>query len=97
MRTASGFAFIALRNAAVEAVPIDEEVQIEFVAAARKARMFFKAVLPDPAAASHQSMVAVIRVVAEALSDSARGPLSDLRSIADAVDALLDRSVGAEE
>ena len=97
MRTATGFAFIALRNAAVEALLVDEEVRTEFVAAARKARMLFKAVLPDPAAATHQSMVAVIRVVAEALSDSARGPLSDLSGIADAVDALLDRSVGAEE
>ena len=42
-------------------------------------------------------MVAVIRVVAEALSDSACGTLSDLSGVADAVDALLDRSIGAEE
>jgi type I restriction enzyme R subunit len=97
LRTASGFAFIALRDAAVEALLVDEEVRSEFLAAARHARKLFKAILPDPAAAAHQPMVAVIRVLAERIADVARPPQADLDAIADAVDALLDRSVGAEE
>jgi type I restriction enzyme R subunit len=97
LRLASGFAFIALRDAAVESLLIDEEVRTEFLAAAQHARKLFKAVLPDPAAADHQAMVAVIRVLAERIIDVARPPQADLEQVANAVDALLDRSVGAEE
>ena len=97
LRLASGFAFIALRDAAVEALLADEEVRTKFLAAARYARKLFKAVLPDPAAAPHQSTVAVIRVLAERIIDVCRPPQADLDDVADAVDALLDRSVGAEE
>ncbi|HUR24319.1 MAG TPA: type I restriction enzyme endonuclease domain-containing protein, partial [Acidimicrobiales bacterium] len=94
---ASGFAFIALRDAAVEALLADEAVRTEFLAASRLARKLFKAVLPDPAAAGHQSTVAVIRVLAERIADVSRPPRSDIEVVTDAVDALLDRSVGAEE
>jgi type I restriction enzyme R subunit len=97
LRNASGFAFIALRDAAVEALLVDEEVRAEFLAAAHRARTLFKAVLPDPAAAVHQASVAVIRVLAERLAGVARPPDADLGGVIDAVDALLDRSVGAEE
>jgi type I restriction enzyme R subunit len=97
LRMASGFTFIALRDAAVEALLIDEDVRAAFLAAARHARRLFKAVLPDPAAAAHQPAVAVIRVLAERIEDVARPPRSDITVVADAVDELLDRSVGAEE
>jgi type I restriction enzyme, R subunit len=97
LQAASGFAFIALRDAAVEALLVDEEVRTEFLAAAHRARTLFKMVLPDPIAAVHQPAVAVIRVLAERLADVARSPDIDLGGVIDAVDALLDRSVGAEE
>jgi type I restriction enzyme R subunit len=97
LRSASGFTFIALRDAAVEALLVDETVRTEFLSAAHHARKLFKAVLPDPAAAGEQGMVAVIRVLAERIADLARSPQADLGAIAGAVDALLDRSVGAEE
>ena len=97
LRFASGFAFIALRDAAVEALLVDDEVRTEFLSLSRQARKLFKAVLPDPSASSYQAMVAVIRVLAERIADVARGPLSDIDAVIDAVDALLDRSVGAEE
>ena len=42
-------------------------------------------------------MVAVIRVLAERIEDVARPPHTDINDVIDAVDALLDRSVGAEE
>ncbi len=81
----------------MEALLADEEVRTEFLAAARHARKLFKAVLPDPAASAHQSTVAVIRVLAERIADVSRPPHADIDDVADAVDALLDRSVGAEE
>ncbi len=97
LRDARGFEHIALRDAAVEALLADEEQRVEFLAAARQVRKLFKALLPDPAAAAQQSTVAAIRVLAERLLDLARTPAADLDAISDAVDELLDRSVGAEE
>ena len=78
MRDASGFAHIALRDAAVEALLVDEETRTEFLAAARQVRKLFKALLPDPAAAAHQHTVAAIRVLAERIADVARPPQADL-------------------
>lgn len=97
MRDASGFAHIALRDAAVEALLVDEHTRTEFLSAARHVRKLFKALLPDPAAASEQHTVAAIRVLAERLSEVSQVPRVDLSAVSDAVDALLDRSVGAEE
>jgi type I restriction enzyme R subunit len=97
LRGATGFEFIALRDAAVEALLIDDEVREAFLTSARRARKLFKAVLPDPIAASLQGTVAVIRVLAERILDLGRGERPDISDVSDAVDALLDRSVGAEE
>jgi type I restriction enzyme R subunit len=97
LRDAQGFEHIALRDAAVEALLADEDRRTAFLAAARQVRKLFKALLPDPAAAAQQPTVAAVRVLAERLLDLARPPAADLDEIADAVDELLDRSVGAEE
>jgi type I restriction enzyme, R subunit len=97
LRVATGFEFIALRDAAVEALLVDDEVRSAFLVSARQARKLFKAVLPDPVASSVQATVAVIRVLAERILDLGRGERPDIEGISDAVDALLDRSVGAEE
>jgi len=97
MRDATGFAHIALRDAAVEALLVDEETRTHFLAAARQVRKLFKALLPDPAAAAQQHTVAAIRVLAERLAAVSQAATTDITGISDAVDALLDRSVGAEE
>ncbi|MFF3426921.1 HsdR family type I site-specific deoxyribonuclease [Streptomyces sp. NPDC002602] len=97
LRDASGFAHIALRDAAVEALLVDEDTRTGFLAAARQARKIFKALLPAPAAAANQHTVAAIRVLAERISDVSRPHQADLGDVADAVEALLDRSVGAAE
>jgi len=97
LRDASGFAHIALRDAAVESLLRDEDTRTTFLAAARQVRNLFKALLPDPQAAAHQRTVAAIRVLAERIADVSRPPRADLEAVSDAVDALLDRSVGAEE
>ncbi|MFF3338666.1 HsdR family type I site-specific deoxyribonuclease [Streptomyces flavidovirens] len=97
LRDASGFAHITLRDAAVEALLVDEATRTGFLAAARQARKIFKALLPDPAAAARQHTVAAIRVLAERIVAVSRPPEADLDDVADAVETLLDRSVGAEE
>jgi type I restriction enzyme R subunit len=97
LRDASGFEHIALRDAAVEALLIDEDVRTTFMSGARQVRKLFKALLPDPKAASQQQTVAAIRVVAERIADVGRPAQANISAVADAVDALLDRSVGAEE
>lgn len=97
LRDASGFEHIALRDAAVEALLVDEDVRTTFMAGARQVRKLFKGLLPDPKAASLQQTVAAIRVVAERIADVTRPAEADISAVSDAVDALLDRSVGAEE
>jgi len=97
MRDATGFAHIALRDAAVEALLVDDDTRTAFLAAARHVRKLFKALLPDTKAAAQQNTVSAIRVLAERVADVSRPPKADLDAISDAVDALLDRSVGAEE
>jgi len=97
LRDAKGFAHIALRDAAVDKLLADDDTRMTFMVAARHVRKLFKALLPDPKAAAQQHTVAAIRVLAERVAEVARPPKADLDTISDAVDALLDRSVGAEE
>jgi type I restriction enzyme R subunit len=97
LRDANGFAHIAIRDSAVESLLEHEESTNDFLAAARQVRKLFKALLPDPRAAADQRTVAAIRVLAERLADVTRPQAQDVEAIADAVDALLDRSIGAEE
>lgn len=97
MRDAEGFDHIVKRDAAVEALLINEDVRINFQQKSRQVRKLFKALLPNPKAAAQQRNVAAIRVLAERIAEATRPPEADLGAVADAVDALLDRSVGAEE
>lgn len=97
LRDAEGFAHIAKRNAAVEALLVDEETRNDFTVKARQVRKLFKALLPNPQAAAQQRTVAAIRVLHERILEVTRPPQPDISAVADAVDALLDRSVGAEE
>lgn len=97
MRDAEGFDHVALRDAAVEALLVDEETRNGFMGKARQVRKLFKALLPNAKAAAQQRTVAAIRVVAERIAEVTRPPQADIAAVSDAVDALLDRSVGAEE
>ncbi|WP_110589441.1 type I restriction endonuclease subunit R [Microbacterium suaedae] len=97
MRDAEGFDHVAKRDAAVESLLVDEETRTDFQQRARQVRKLFKALLPDPKAAAQQRNVAAVRVLAERIAEVTRPPEVDLGTVPDAVDALLDRSVGAEE
>jgi type I restriction enzyme R subunit len=97
MRDAEGFDHIAKRDAAVEALLVDEETRNDFIVKARQIRKLFKALLPNPKAIAQQRTVAAIRVLAERIHEVTKPPKPDVAAVSDAVDALLDRSVGAEE
>ena len=97
MRDAEGFDHVARRDAAVEVLLVDEGTRTDFQQRARQVRKLFKALLPNPKAAAQQRNVAAVRVLAERIAEVSRPPMADLGTVTDAVDALLDRSVGAEE
>ena len=95
LETAQGFEFIALQQAAVEALLVDEQTRRQYVALARRARKTFKALLPDPEAMAVAHRVAVIRTIASKIESSTEVP--DISGVMDSVSELLDRSVGAKE
>ena len=95
LEAASGFEFIALQQAAVEALLIDEQTRRQYVKLARRVRTTFKALLPDPEAMAAAHRVAVIRTIASKIKSSAEAP--DISGVMDSVSELLDRSVGANE
>uniref|UniRef100_UPI003D901559 type I restriction endonuclease subunit R n=1 Tax=Gordonia sp. B7-2 TaxID=3420932 RepID=UPI003D901559 len=97
LRDAEGFDHVAKRDAAVEALLVDEQTRNDFTVKARQVRRLFKALLPNTKAAAQQRNVAAIRVLAERIHEVTKPPTPDIGTVADAVDALLDRSVGAEE
>ncbi len=95
MEAAQGFEFIALQQAAVEALLVDDQTRRQYVALARRARKTFKALLPDPEAMAVAHKVAVIRTIASKIESSTEAP--DISGVMDSVSELLDRSVGAKE
>jgi len=92
---ADGFEFIALRDAAVEALLVDDLTRRVFLERVDRVRRLFAAVLPDPAAAAHTRIVGAARNLAEKIRSLDSAP--DLDKVSGAVQELLDRSVGAEE
>jgi len=92
---AKGFEFIALRDAAVEALLVEDLVRREYLRRAGAVRRLFAAILPDAVAAHHAPVIAVARNIAETIRSL--DPAPDLSAVSGAVQELLDRSVGAEE
>jgi type I restriction enzyme, R subunit len=92
---ADGFEFIALRDAAVEALLVDSDTRRAYLDRSDVVRRLFAAILPDPAGAPHARVVGVIRNLAERIRSLDEPP--DLSVVSGAVSELIDRSVGAEE
>lgn len=92
---AEGFEFIALRDAAVESILVDDLTRRGYIERSDAVRRLFAAILPDPAATTHIRVVGVARNLAETIRSL--DPVPDLSHISGAVQDLLDRSVGAEE
>ncbi|MDQ4039421.1 MAG: type I restriction endonuclease subunit R [Actinomycetota bacterium] len=94
LAAAEGFAFIQLRDFAVEALLVDPDQKRDFLTLADRCRALLKAVMPDLAANRHLKQVGLYRNLAEKIRGHVVVP--DLSGLADAVDELLDRSIGAE-
>jgi type I restriction enzyme R subunit len=92
---ADGFEFIALRDASMEALLVDDVTRRGYLERSGQVRRLFSAILPDPAASAHVRVVGVARNLAEKIRSLDVAP--DLASVSGAVRELLDRSVGAEE
>jgi type I restriction enzyme R subunit len=95
IRDADGFEHIALREKAVEALLVSEQVRTDYLNGAALVRRLFKALMPHPSASEHQTMAAVIRALASDIL-ALRRPKVSIEAVADAVDELLDRSIAAE-
>ncbi|MCL1897665.1 MAG: DUF3387 domain-containing protein [Micrococcales bacterium] len=95
LRAASGFDQTVLLGQAVEALLETELLRTEYLNAAALVRRLLKALMPHPAAAEHQTAAAAIRAIAKGIQ-SLRRPPADIEAVSEAVDALLDRSIGAE-
>jgi type I restriction enzyme, R subunit len=92
---AEGFEFIALRDASVEALLVDDVTRRAYLERSDAVRRLFAAILPDPAATEHVRLVGVARNIAETIRSL--DPAPDLSTVSGPVQDLLDRSVGAEE
>jgi len=92
---ADGFEFIALRDASMEALLVEDVTRRGYLERSDAVRRLFAAILPDPAASAHVRLVAVARNLAERIRSLDEAP--DISGVAGAVRELLDRSVGAEE
>jgi type I restriction enzyme, R subunit len=92
---AEGFEFIALRDASVEALLIEEVTRRAYLELSDQVRRLFAAVLPDPVAGAHARLVGVARNLAAKIRSLDRVP--DLAGVTGPVRELLDRSVGAED
>ncbi len=95
MWLADAATYIGMRDAAYAALGVPG-VRPDFLSGATLARKLFKAVLPDPAANEWQANVAVIHSLADWITKYDRTTY-DIGQVVDAVDALLDRSVGAQQ
>ena len=91
---AEGFEFIALRDASVEALLVDDVTRRAYLERSDRVRRLFAAILPDPAATRTRGWSAWR---ATWRRRSARSTRPDLSHVSGAVQELLDRSVGAEE
>jgi type I restriction enzyme, R subunit len=92
---AEGFEFIALRDASVEALLVDDVTRRAYLERSDAVRRLFAAILPDPSATAHVRVVGVARNLAETIRSL--DPAPDLSHVSGPVQDLLDRSVGAEE
>ena len=92
---ADGFEFIALRDASMEALLVEDITRRGYLERSDRVRRLFAAILPDPAASAYVRVVGVVRNLAERIRSLDEPP--DLSGVAGAVRELLDRSVGAEE
>lgn len=88
-----GFAFIAVRDDAVDSLLVSDDVKKQFVTLQRAAEQLLGALLPDPAALEFVRPVSVLRNVRERIASLEPAP--SVERLMEQVGALLDDSVAA--
>ena len=94
LQEATSFEFIRLSDEAVETLLINEDIKQDYLALSRLVDKLYKAILPDKAASEFGQLRAIFTVLSRKIQ-SLREPV-DISDIMDAVEILLDQSVGAE-
>ncbi|MCQ1537466.1 type I restriction endonuclease subunit R [Methanocalculus taiwanensis] len=94
IQAAEGFGRIALKDQAVEALLVSEEVKRRFLDSANTVQRLYKAVLPDPDARRFAAQVSPIRFIADAIRSLI--PPVDISNVMEQVEGLLDRSIATD-
>lgn len=94
IQAAEGFDRIALKDQAVEALLVSEEVKRRFLDWANTVQRLYKAVLPDPESRQFAAQVSPIRFIADAIRSLI--PPVDISSVMEQVEGLLDRSIATD-
>ena len=92
---ASGFEYVNLLDAAVEALLVDEASRRGWIRLATRVRNAYKALMPDPAAIAATKRVSIVRNIANKIAGHDERP--DISHVMDGVSELLDQSVGTRE
>ncbi len=95
IQTAQGFERVELLNDAVEAILVNEETKGRYLSLVHKVARLYKAILPDTHAGEFRS----IKVLSLVISDMIRSldPEADISDMRDAVEDLLDESIGVRD
>ncbi len=94
IQAAEGFDRIALKDQAVEALLVSEEVKRRFLDWANTVQRLYKAVLPDPESRQFAAQVSPIRFIADAIRSLI--PPVDISNVMEQVEGLLDRSIATD-
>jgi type I restriction enzyme R subunit len=93
IRVAEGFDRVKALDDAVDALVVNDETKLQFLAHATLVTSLYRAVLPDPSANEFGSVRAALQVLAEKIGSL--NPETDISEVMAQVDELLDRSVAA--
>lgn len=94
VQAADGFERVKLLDDAVEAILVNDESKMKYLALAGNVTKIYKAILPDPAANEFGPTRMVFAVIADKIRSLT--PEVDISEVIGAVEELLDESVAAE-
>jgi type I restriction enzyme R subunit len=94
IRTAVGFARVALLDDAVDALVASDEIKRRYLATAGHVQRLYRAVLPDTAATEFAPAYALFTTIAEKIRSLT--PPADISGVTERIDRLLDESILAE-
>lgn len=93
IRVAQGFDRVRALDDAVDALVVNDETKLQFLAHATLVTSLYRAILPDPAATEFGPARAALQVLAEKIRSL--NPETDITEVMSQVGELLDRSVAA--